>query len=96
MNALEVKMISFGKKATAAALAVILIMSVFSACGVKTKSGENNSSAAQGTVYVPEYISLPEDITTMDNVYCSGEMIYFTAYEPISMDGGDRTNAEDG
>lgn len=91
-------MISFGKKATAAALAVILIMSVFSACGVKTKSGENNSSAAQGTVYVPEYISLPEDITTMDNVYCSGEMIYFTAYEPISMDGGEQGtgNAEDG
>lgn len=84
-------MISLGKKAAAVALSVALFISVLAGCGGKNGSQTvNNSPEAQGTVFVPEYISLPEGISRMDNVCCFGDMIYFTTYGPISTDSEER------
>lgn len=79
-----------GKKAAAVIIAVILLASALSACSVKnTGDTETDSMTAtpQGTVLVPEYISMPADIQTPNNVFRAGDMIYFSSYGEIKSGG---------
>jgi ABC-type glycerol-3-phosphate transport system substrate-binding protein len=83
-------MIVFRKKAAVVALSAVLLISMLSACGGKDNSQTENGSMVQGMVYVPEYISLPDDIGSVENISCFGDMIYLTVYGPISMGSGEQ------
>lgn len=76
------------KRAPALLLVVILAMTMLSACNVKNTDPDNPNSngGPKGYVYVPEYISVPSEITNMQSVSYFGEKIFFTSDVPVEPD----------
>lgn len=73
------------------ALAFLMLATTMAACG---KKGGNGGEALSEFVYVPSYTSLPKEVTEMNNVTCSGDIIYFTANVPVHSDGTPVTEEE--
>ena len=65
---------------SAAILILLSITMLLSACGGGGANAEGTPSDDPGFVYVPEYISLPSEITSMERVVIAGDLIYFTSY----------------
>jgi ABC-type glycerol-3-phosphate transport system substrate-binding protein len=75
------------KRAAAILLAAAMLSALFSACGEKAGNGEekdtDSNTTDRGTVFVPEYYGLPEEVTNMNNVCFSNDMLYFSSYGVI-------------
>ncbi|NLO47815.1 MAG: extracellular solute-binding protein [Clostridiales bacterium] len=85
------------RRAAAILLAVSMLIAVLSACGVKVSENGSEKTddthvTAEGTVFVPNYYSLPEDITSMSNACFYDDMLYFTSYGMI---GAETVAADD-
>lgn len=80
------------KKSLAALLAAVMLMLTLAACGDDEGSPTSNGSGSNGsnsnggsvsteTVFVPEYISMPEEISSMYNAAFSDGWLYFANQE---------------
>ncbi len=65
----------------AAVLILVMALVPLSGCGKKN----NNTSSEY--VYVPEYVTLPKDISGMDSTVCVGDTIYFSSNVALDKDG---------
>lgn len=84
------KSIRLTKRATAVFMAFIVMAGILSACGGK-KKGDTQLSEF---VYVPQYTSVPKEVTDISSPYLSGDVIYFSANVPVRPDGTVATQEE--
>jgi len=79
------------KRAASVLLAFVLLAGLLTACG---GSKEGNGEALSEYVYVPQYTSIPKEITDISNPYLYGDTIYFNANMPVHADGTPATQEE--
>ncbi|PKM74070.1 MAG: hypothetical protein CVU91_03230 [Firmicutes bacterium HGW-Firmicutes-16] len=79
------------KRAASALLAFVMLAGLLTACGGSKKGGE---AALSEYVYVPQYTSIPKEITDISNPYLYGDTIYFSANMPVHADGTPATQEE--
>ncbi|MEA4894580.1 MAG: hypothetical protein VB064_04885, partial [Oscillospiraceae bacterium] len=79
------------KKAASAIMAFVLLAGLLTGCG---GSKEGNKETLSEYVYVPQYSSIPEEVTDISNPYLYGDTIYFNANMPVHADGTPATQAE--
>lgn len=80
------------KRAFTIIFAFVLLAVPLTACGGNSDKG--GEDALSEFVYVPQYTSVPEEVTDISNPYLSGDTVYFTAYVPVHADGTEATQEE--
>ncbi|MFB0920830.1 MAG: hypothetical protein QMB62_08115, partial [Oscillospiraceae bacterium] len=78
------------KRAASVLLAFVMLAGLLTACGGGKKGGE----ALSEYVYIPNYTSIPKEITDISNPYLHGDTIYFNANMPFHADGTPATQEE--
>ncbi len=78
------------KRAASALLAFVMLAGLLAGCG----GGKKGDEALSEYVYVPQYVSMPKEVTDMSNSYLYGDTVYFSANMPVHADGTPATQAE--
>ncbi len=79
------------KRAASVLLAFVMLVGLLTACG---GSKEGNGEALSEYVYVPQYSSIPKEVTDISNPYLYGDTVYFNANMPVHADGTPATQEE--
>ena len=79
------------KRTLAALLVLTMILVPLTAC---KKGGEEQPDPSDDYVYVPNYVQLPKEITSMQNPTCIGDNIYFLSYVTLDSNGNVMTQEE--
>ena len=79
------------KRSATLIFAFVLLVLPLSGCG---SSGKDGQEALSEFVYVPQYTTIPKEITDISNPYLSGDTVYFTSYVPVHADGTQATQEE--
>ena len=79
------------KRAFSVFLAFSMLAIPLTACG-GSKGGSDEGLSE--FVYVPEYTSIPKEVTDISNPYLVGDTVYFSSNVPIHSDGSPATQEE--
>ena len=79
------------KRAFSVLLAFSMLAIPLTACG-GSKGGSDEGLSE--FVYVPEYTSIPKEVTDISNPYLVGDTVYFSSNVPIHSDGSPATQEE--
>lgn len=79
------------KRTASALLAFVMLAGLLTACGGSKKG---NEAALSEYVYLPQYTTIPKEITDMSNPYLFGDTIYYNANMPVHADETPATQEE--